>query len=212
MLATWSLLTSGVASATEPVNALPAAVTTVSSHGATVGAPPIMVLPIKLPQLGIARCFGATHSRRYCHARTLRQRIKRLRQIAWNRFAEHGTLSIRQERTHGNLSQLRAEHTYWVRKLGQARRLPSGPQRFTRWNQWMCIHSHEGSWTDPNWQYYGGLQMDMQFQRDYGPEYLRQWGTANHWPPYVQVLVAERAYKTRGYGPWPKTVRMCGLR
>src|SRR5437762_10004329 len=30
---------------------------------------------------------------------------------------------------------------------------------------WLCIHRYEGSWTDPNAPYYGGLQMDVQFQR-----------------------------------------------
>src|SRR5438046_2404460 len=33
---------------------------------------------------------------------------------------------------------------------------------------WLCIHRFEGSWTDPSPPYYGGLQMDLQFQRRYG--------------------------------------------
>lgn len=75
-----------------------------------------------------------------------------------------------------------------------------------------CIHSHEGSWTDTGAPYYGGLQMDWSFMSAYGAEYLRAWGTADHWPPSVQIAVAIRAYLSgRGFGPWPNTARMCGL-
>ncbi len=77
---------------------------------------------------------------------------------------------------------------------------------------WQCIHRWEGSWTDPNYPYYGGLQMDIAFQRAYGPGLLRRKGTANHWAPYEQMWVAERALKAgRGFYPWPLTARRCGL-
>lgn len=77
---------------------------------------------------------------------------------------------------------------------------------------WVCIHSHEA----PNWRiadppYYGGLQMDIGFQRSYGGAYLRSEGTANHWTEQQQMLAAERAWKSRGFTPWPNTARMCGL-
>lgn len=77
--------------------------------------------------------------------------------------------------------------------------------------EWLCIHNYEGSWTDPNSPYYGGLQMDLEFQATYGPELLRAKGTADHWTPLEQMWVAERAYKTRGFWPWPNTARYCGL-
>jgi hypothetical protein len=78
--------------------------------------------------------------------------------------------------------------------------------------EWRCIHRWEGSWTDPNSPYYGGLQMDLAFQRAYGPRLLRHKGTANHWAPYEQMWVAERALKAgRGFHPWPLTARRCGL-
>jgi len=77
--------------------------------------------------------------------------------------------------------------------------------------QWLCIHHFEGSWRDPNPPYYGGLQMDISFQRAYGPLLLRIKGTANHWTPLEQMWVAERAYRTRGFYPWPNTARDCGL-
>jgi len=77
--------------------------------------------------------------------------------------------------------------------------------------QWKCIHHYEGSWTDPNAPYYGGLQMDVEFQRTYGLDLYRSKGTADHWTPLEQMWVAERAFRTRGYWPWPNTARYCGL-
>ncbi len=78
---------------------------------------------------------------------------------------------------------------------------------------WVCIHSYEApTWRTADPPYYGGLQMDIGFQRAYGAAYLRTEGTANHWTPQQQMLAAERAWKVRGFGPWPNTARMCGLR
>ena len=75
-----------------------------------------------------------------------------------------------------------------------------------------CIHRYEGAWDDPNPPYFGGLQMDLTFQRTYGGEYLRAFGTADHWPPSLQIAVAIRAYLSgRGFWPWPNTARICGL-
>lgn len=76
----------------------------------------------------------------------------------------------------------------------------------------LCIHSHEASWDDPNPPYFGGLQMDTTFMRTYAPEYLRAFGTADHWPPALQIAVAIKAYLSgRGFWPWPNTARICGL-
>ena len=77
---------------------------------------------------------------------------------------------------------------------------------------WLCIHRYEGSWTDDGAPYYGGLQMDLGFQRHYGGGLLRTKGTANHWTPLEQIWVAERARRAgRGFLPWPNTARSCGL-
>jgi hypothetical protein len=76
----------------------------------------------------------------------------------------------------------------------------------------LCVHQHEGSWTDPGLPYFGGLQLDLDFQRAYGPEFLRHFGPANHWPRSVQLAVAIRGWIARGFQPWPNTARMCGLR
>jgi len=75
-----------------------------------------------------------------------------------------------------------------------------------------CIHRYEGAWNDPHGPYWGGLQMDYGFQSTYGREYLRAFGTADHWPPSLQIAVAIRAYLSgRGFSPWPYTARRCGL-
>lgn len=90
----------------------------------------------------------------------------------------------------------------------QARAATSGSDM----GAWLCIHSHEGSWSDGGAPYYGGLQMDIGFQQSYGAEFLARWGTADHWPVWAQITAARRARDSgRGYGPWPNTARMCGL-
>lgn len=79
---------------------------------------------------------------------------------------------------------------------------------------WMCIHHYEGSWTDPNDPYWGGLQMDRSFMSTYGSEIKLAYGGrfADGWHPYDQIYVAQKAYASgRGYYPWPNTARYCGL-
>jgi hypothetical protein len=77
----------------------------------------------------------------------------------------------------------------------------------------LCIHAGEGAWGAATGNgYYGGLQMDLSFQRSYGGWALRVFGTANRWPASVQVATAIRAYTAgRGFYPWPNTARACGL-
>jgi len=64
--------------------------------------------------------------------------------------------------------------------------------------------------------YYGGLQMDLGFQRTYNPTALRIWGTANNWPQNAQELAADRAYDgyqgygARGLTPWPSSYAALG--
>ena len=75
----------------------------------------------------------------------------------------------------------------------------------------LCIHEHEGSWRDQGLPYFGGLQMDLDFQRAYGRDFLRHFGTADQWPQSVQLAVAIRGYISRGFQPWPNTRKRCGL-
>jgi hypothetical protein len=96
----------------------------------------------------------------------------------------------------------------WQQRAHRARQMALNPPHKS---QWLCIHGYEGSWSDPNSPYYGGLQMDLEFQATYGGDLLRAKGTADHWTPLEQMWVAERAYRTRGFYPWPNTARYCGL-
>jgi hypothetical protein len=77
----------------------------------------------------------------------------------------------------------------------------------------LCIHRFEGAWNSNTGNgYYGGLQMDVGFQRRYGRDFAVRWGTADHWPAWAQVQTAVRAYRSgRGFWPWPNTARACGL-
>jgi hypothetical protein len=97
----------------------------------------------------------------------------------------------------------------WKVRLSKTRRLAARPPHR---RAWLCIHRYEGRWNDPNAPYYGGLQMDLSFQRRYGRWLLRVKGTADNWTPLEQMWVAERAYRSgRGFYPWPNTARYCGL-
>jgi hypothetical protein len=96
----------------------------------------------------------------------------------------------------------------WSRRAGRAKQKAQNPPHK---RQWLCIHRYEATWTDPDGPYYGGLQMDREFQATYGRDLLRRKGTAEHWTPLEQMWVAERAYRTRGFWPWPNTARYCGL-
>jgi len=101
----------------------------------------------------------------------------------------------------------------WVLDLWHQRAVAAKQQALNppHRSEWLCIHGYEGSWTDPDAPYYGGLQMDREFQATYALELLRTKGTADHWTPLEQMWVAERAYRTRGFWPWPNTARYCGL-
>src|SRR5215471_18639237 len=59
------------------------------------------------------------------------------------------------------MSWLKKERNETVAKLAILARPP-------HYEQWMCIHRYEGSWTDPNAPFWGGLQMDESFQKAYG--------------------------------------------
>jgi hypothetical protein len=102
----------------------------------------------------------------------------------------------------------------WKAKAAKRRKQAANPPRL---RAWLCIHRYE---RNPNqgWAtatgngYYGGLQMDLSFQRTYGSDLLRRKGTANRWTALEQIWVAERAYRSgRGFYPWPNTARFCGL-
>jgi Transglycosylase-like domain len=85
-------------------------------------------------------------------------------------------------------------------------------ERRSLYAKWECIHEHEGAWDSNTGNgYYGGLQMDIDFQLAHGRQFYERWGTADKWPVWAQLAAAEDAYRTRGFGPWPNTAAACGL-
>ena len=145
--------------------------------------------------------------------RDLKRRAIRLKLVArkLSKLTQHPRPTV--SRTRGDFDSL-LRYRLWRR---DAWRIRAERARFRAHHpphlaEWRCIHRWEGSWTDPNSPYYGGLQMDLAFQRAYGPGLLRHKGTANHWAPHEQMWVAERALKAgRGFHPWPLAALRCGL-
>lgn len=88
-------------------------------------------------------------------------------------------------------------------------------ERLRHYDELTCIAGHEshGVWDISTGNgYYGGLQMDRQFQRTYAPGLYRTKGTADNWTREEQMRAATRAIDSgRGFHPWPNTARMCGL-
>jgi hypothetical protein len=145
------------------------------------------------------------------HDRQLGRTIDRYRRETWRWERLMGrprTPAAREQRPGGS------RYRVWLLRLWETRaarawRLARRPPHRAAW---LCIHAYEGSWTDPNPPYYGGLQMDLGFQRAYGADLLRRRGTADKWAPLEQMWVAERAYRSgAGFWPWPNTARYCGL-
>ena len=150
----------------------------------------------------------------------LERGIRRYRQRAW-----HWQRVVGRAPTPTNRSAERSadrEYKAWALRLWKRRatrawvRMQNPPHK----NEWQCIHRYEGHWRaspdgagalSSGGPYYGGLQMDLGFQRTYGSYLLRLKGTANRWTPLEQMWVAERALPTRGFTPWPNTARVCGL-
>jgi Transglycosylase-like domain len=114
-------------------------------------------------------------------------------------------------------------HVHHERLAVRRRRRVPLSVRIPRWREWHCIAHFESTsfWamsptTDPpsGGAYWGGLQMDMQFMHSYGEDMIRRHagGLADTWTPAEQITVANRAWQTRGFAPWPTTSRECGLR
>jgi hypothetical protein len=139
--------------------------------------------------------------------RDVQRRIDRYRHETWRWQRTMGRKLTR--RLEDPPADVQAKIAVWQRvALKTRRRAQNPPHR----RQWLCIHRFEGAWNDPNPPYYGGLQMDLSFQRAYGGGLLSRKGTANHWTPLEQMWTAERAHGAgRGFFPWPNTARYCGL-
>lgn len=101
----------------------------------------------------------------------------------------------------------------WTKRAVRARRTA---RELPNLHKWLCVFRHErhpkqGWRTRTENGYYGGLQMDMAFQRRHARWLLRRKGTANRWTPVEQIWVAERGRRVQGWGAWPNTARRCGL-
>ena len=144
-------------------------------------------------------------------ADSLVRQIEHLRKTTWRWqrvMSRPVTAGSTTYRTDPSLRYRRWVRNLWrVRALRARRRALNPPYK----SVWLCIHRYEGSWRDGGGPYYGGLLMDLGFQRTYAPWLLRTKGTADHWTPLEQIWTAERAARSRGFFPWPNTARFCGL-
>ncbi len=180
-----------------------------SSHWSTSNTRLIFRTPL-VEQPAQARC------RAYCQARTLRQKLRSVhgRTVALARRAALPTPPT--PRLGWQRSSLRVELRHQAHVLGRYRAQAQRPLRLRleRFGAWVCIHRHEAAWNDAGDPYWGGLQMDRGFMRAYGSDMIARHhgGLANTWTPAEQIVVAERAYRTRGFAPWPQTSRTCGVR
>lgn len=113
------------------------------------------------------------------------------------------------------LEKAQFRYRVWSKRAATTWQRYSHPPNRENWN---CIQRHETAPPFPAWRtrsgngYYGGVQMDMTFQRTHGEYLLEKKGTADHWTVLEQIWVAEHGREVQGWGAWPNTSRMCGLR
>jgi hypothetical protein len=152
----------------------------------------------------------------FCQARLLRSQLRRVHSSAVA-LAHRAALPVPpRPRLGWRRSSLRVQLVHHAHVLGRYRAQARRPLRLrlARFEAWVCIHRHEAAWNDSGDPYWGGLQMDRGFMRAYGRDMIarHRGGLADTWTPAEQIVVAERAYATRGYAPWPQTSRSCGVR
>jgi len=159
--------------------------------------------------------FGAQRDARAAEASStpLLDGIREARATTWRYERIMGRKLTRSDRSmyrHPSQGYRRWLLGLWQERAEKARHRALRPPHKA---DWLCIHGREGPWrANTGNGYYGGLQMDISFQRTYGHYLLRTKGYAHHWTPLEQMWVAERAYRSgRGFHPWPNTARACGL-
>lgn len=175
-----------------------------------------VAVALLFPLLPAPRSSGSAEAASTRVERTVSQ-IKVYRRATWRLqelMGRERTPTFHAERRSHDTEYLQWVRDLWKRRAARARRQAERPPHR---EAWQCIHRYErhpaqGWRTHTGNGYYGGLQMDIHFQRAYGPELLRRRGTANNWRWFEQMWVAERAYASgRGFYPWPNTARYCGL-
>jgi hypothetical protein len=140
--------------------------------------------------------------------RVIQRRIDRYRHETWRWQRLMGRSLTRQ--LANAPADVEAKIAVWKSVAVRTRHVAQNPPHK---REWLCIHRYEGSWhSNTGNGFYGGLQMDLMFQRAYAPDLLRRKGTADRWTPLEQMWAAERAHRAgRGFYPWPNTARYCGL-
>jgi hypothetical protein len=168
--------------------------------------------PIALVRASSTPAADSSESANASAFRYLGSKLRRFQQETWRWQRVMGVpLTKRHGRVLAALSLEDAEDAVdlWRRRASGARERAQHPPNL---RTWLCIHRFEARWDDPYAPYYGGLQMDLVFQRHYGSVLLRRKGTADRWTPLEQIWVAERARRSgRGFWPWPRTARLCGV-
>ena len=166
-----------------------------------VGGAAASSLSAGTPKLrAVAKTTQARVAPRHVNPRLTRN----LRAVTWRWEIVMG---LRRSRLAAPLNAPRALR-FWRRHARYVRRLAVRPPHK---RGWLCIHHFEGSWRDSGDPYWGGLQMDLSFQETYGGWLLQHKGTADHWSPLEQIWVAVRAWRVRGFSPWPNTAHYCGM-
>ena len=91
-------------------------------------------------------------------------------------------------------------------------RFKAAPNRPPHYDEWLCIHAGEGTWTSNTGNgYYGGLQFAQStWDRNGGQKYASRADLAS---PLEQMWTAENAWRESGgsFAQWPNTARACGL-
>ena len=160
----------------------------------------------------LARAKNAARATSLAHAKVLRQ-ITYYRTTAWRLEV----LTMGRRTPSSGVAWRRYHYGFRKRVLQGWRRRAAVVWRRVRrppnLREWECIHRGEASWNANTGNgYYGGLQMDVQFQRTYAPRFLLRKGMADRWTRLEQIWVAERARRSgRGFYPWPNAARICGL-
>jgi len=97
-------------------------------------------------------------------------------------------------------------------KAAMAPRVSSSAWAWYLSSDTQCVTNHEGAFTTNTGNgYYGRFQMDVSFQNEtaYGRAAYRRYGTADRWPPAVQVQHAHDIWSYAGWSRWPTYARYC---
>ena len=153
-----------------------------------------------------------------CHIHKQRVAVRWLHTRVLKRSLQAYLPKPRSARLSWRAAQVRHELAFWKKKDARSKSLARVPlaRRIPRWSAWQCIARYESmkDWRSTGGTYWGGLQMDTTFMHTYGEDMIERHhgGLANTWTAVEQIVVANRAWRTRGFQPWPVTSRICGLR